>query len=150
MAAWGDRWLSHRYQTRYKVENATSTYALLKLPVSPAFRVSCWMRNTVVRTFLTTKSFAAGSSMDPCHLACILKSVPRDVIPLIGCSTQLPRSAVAVTRVSRGWLLNIPFLHSSWSSGFLRRFAHDDKSERSLLAETHEGTLCGTPQVSDK
>jgi hypothetical protein len=34
----------------------------------------------IVRTFLATKSFAAGSSMYPCHMACISKSVTRDVI----------------------------------------------------------------------
>ncbi len=48
--------------------------------------------------------------------------------------------------MSRGWLLKIPFLWSSWSSGFLRRFAHDNVSERSLLAEALEGTLRRTPQ----
>ncbi len=76
--------------------------------------------NSIVQTFLATKSFAAGSSTDPCHLACISKSVPRDVISLIGCSTQLHKSTVGVTRVSQGWLLNIPFSPSSWSLGFLR------------------------------
>ncbi len=110
--------------------------------------VPCTSFNMVVPAFLATKSFAADSSTDPCHLACISKSVPRDIIPLIGCSTQLPRSAVDVMRVSRGWSLNVPFLRSSWSSGFLRRFAHDNKSERSLLAETLESTLHGTPQVT--
>ncbi len=110
--------------------------------------VPCTLFYAVVQTFLATKSFTAGSSMDPCHLACVLKSVPRDVISLIGCSTQLPISAVGVTCVSQGWLLNIPFLRSSWSSGFLRRFAHDNASEQSLLAETLEGTLCWTPQVT--
>ncbi len=34
----------------------------------------------IVRAFLATKSFAAGSSTYPCHMACISKSVPRDVI----------------------------------------------------------------------
>ncbi len=52
-----------------------------------------------------------------------------------------------VTRVSWGWSLNVPFLWSSWSSGLLRLFAHDNASEWSLLAETLEGTLRGTPQV---
>jgi hypothetical protein len=104
--------------------------------------------NLLVRTFLATKSFAPGSSTYPCHLACVLKSVPRDVISLIGCSTQLLRSAVGVTHMSWGWSLNIPFSWSSWSSGFLRHFAHDDASEQSLIAETLEGTLCETPQVT--
>ncbi len=110
--------------------------------------VPCTLFNTVMRTFLATKSFTEGSSMDPCHWACVLKSVPRDIIPSIGCSTQLLRSAVGVTCVSRGWLLNVPFSRSSWSSGFLRCFAHDNMSEQSLLAETLEGTLCRTPQVT--
>ncbi len=109
--------------------------------------VPCTLFNTVVRTFFAMKSFAAGSSTNPCHLACVSKSVSRDVIPSISCSTQLPRSAVGVMLMSCGWSLNIPFLQSSWSSGFLRRFAHDDESEQSLLAETLEGTLRGTPQV---
>jgi hypothetical protein len=78
--------------------------------------------NLIVWTFLTMESFAASSSTYPCHLACVSKSVLRDVIPSIGCSTQQPRSAVGVTRVSWGWLLNVPFLRSSYSSGFLRIF----------------------------
>ncbi len=102
----------------------------------------------IVRTFLARKSFAAGSSTDLCHLARFLKSVPRNVIPSISCSTQLPRSTVGVTHVSWDWLLIVPFLQSSCSSGFLRLFSCDDESERSLLVETLEGTLRGTPQVT--
>ncbi len=49
-------------------------------------KVDCWVPCTllkaIVRAFLTTKSFATGSSMYPCHMACISKSVPRDVISL--------------------------------------------------------------------
>ncbi len=71
--------------------------------------VPCTLFNTVVQTFLAMKSFAEGSSMDPCHLACVSKSVLRDVIPLIGCSTQLPRSAVGVTR-ELGLTAQCPFL----------------------------------------
>ncbi len=77
-----------------------------------------------------------------------LKVSPKGCISLIGCSTQLPRSAVGVTHVSWGWSLNIPLLRSSWSSGFLRRFSHDNPSEQSLLEETFQGTLRGTPQVT--
>jgi hypothetical protein len=33
-----------------------------------------------VQTFLATKSFAAGFAMDPCHMACFTKSVPKNVI----------------------------------------------------------------------
>jgi hypothetical protein len=36
----------------------------------------------IVRAFLSTKFFAAGSSTYPCHMACVSKSVPRDVISL--------------------------------------------------------------------
>ncbi len=61
--------------------------------------VPCTLLNLIVRTFLATKSFAAGSSMGPCHLACILKSVPRDVISSIGCSTHLE-----VQLVWRAWV----------------------------------------------
>jgi hypothetical protein len=64
--------------------------------------VSCTLFNLIVQTFLATKSFAVGSSTDPCYLACISKSVPRDVISLIGCSTQLPKNAVGVMHVSWG------------------------------------------------
>jgi hypothetical protein len=46
--------------------------------------VDCWVPCTflkvMVRVFLATKSFAAGSSTYPCHMACVSKSVPRDVI----------------------------------------------------------------------
>jgi hypothetical protein len=48
------------------------------------------------------ESFAAGSSKDLCHMARFSKSVLRDVIPSIRCSTQLPMSAVDVMRVSWG------------------------------------------------
>jgi hypothetical protein len=47
-------------------------------------KVDCWvpraLLKVIVLAFLTTKSFTAGSSMYPCHMACISKSVPRDVI----------------------------------------------------------------------
>ncbi len=84
--------------------------------------VPCTLFNWIVQTFLATKSFAAGSSTDHCHLACVLKSVPRDILSSIGCIIQLSRSAVGVTRISWGWLLNVPFFRSSCSSGFLRLF----------------------------
>jgi hypothetical protein len=49
-------------------------------------KVDCWVPcaflNAIVRAFLATKSFAAGSSTYPCHMACISKSVPRDLISL--------------------------------------------------------------------
>ncbi len=47
-------------------------------------KVDCWVPcaslKAIVWAFLTTKSFTAGSSTYPCHMACISKSVPRDVI----------------------------------------------------------------------
>ncbi len=47
-------------------------------------KVDCWvpcaLLKAIVQAFLATKSFAAGSSTYPCHMACISKSVPRDVI----------------------------------------------------------------------
>ncbi len=76
--------------------------------------------NPMVWAFLATKSFAAGYSTYPCQLACVSKSVPRDVISSIHCSTQLPRSAVGVMSLSRGWLLSSLIWRSAWSSGFLR------------------------------
>jgi hypothetical protein len=51
--------------------------------------VPCALLNAIVQAFFATKSFAASSSTDPCHLACVSKSVLRGVIFLIGCSTQL-------------------------------------------------------------
>jgi hypothetical protein len=71
----------------------------------------------IVPAFLTTKSFAAGSSTYPCHMACVSKSVSKDVISLSDCRLQWNRSAVDVTRNSRGQSLSIPFL---LSSGFSR------------------------------
>jgi hypothetical protein len=84
-------------------------------------KVDCWvpraLLKAIVRAFLTTKSFAVGSSTYPCHMACVLKSVPRDVISLSNCCPQWLRSAVDETRESWGQLLSIPFLHSSGFSG---------------------------------
>ncbi len=76
--------------------------------------------NAIVQAFLAMKSFAAGSSTYPCQLACVSKSVPMDVISLISSRPQLPRSAVGVTGVNRGWLLSVLFSLPSWSSGLLR------------------------------
>jgi hypothetical protein len=49
-------------------------------------KVDCWapsaLLKAIVWAFLATKSFAAGFSMYPCHMACVSKSVPRDVISL--------------------------------------------------------------------
>jgi hypothetical protein len=69
-------------------------------------KVGCWvpcaLLKVIVRAFLAKKSFAAGSSMCPCHMACISKSVPRDAISLSNCCTQQCRSDVDVMRDSRG------------------------------------------------
>jgi hypothetical protein len=43
-------------------------------------RVPCDLLKAIVQAFLDAKSFAAGSSTYPCHMACVSKSVPRDVI----------------------------------------------------------------------
>jgi hypothetical protein len=47
-------------------------------------KVECWVPcpslKVIVQAFLATKSFAAGSSTYPCHMACVSKSVPRDII----------------------------------------------------------------------
>jgi hypothetical protein len=46
-------------------------------------KVDCWvpcaLLKVIVRAFLATKTFAVGSSTYPCHMACVSKSVPRDV-----------------------------------------------------------------------
>jgi hypothetical protein len=55
----------------------------------------------IVWAFLTTKSFAAGSSTYPRHMACISKSVPKDVISLsnyIPNSTEAPWMWCAIVR----------------------------------------------------
>jgi hypothetical protein len=84
-------------------------------------KVDCWvpcaLLKAIVQAFLATKSFAAGSSTYPCHMACVSRSVPRDVISLCDCCPQQLRSAVDVTRDSQGQSLSVPFLHSSGFSG---------------------------------
>ncbi len=84
-------------------------------------KVDCWvpcaLLKAIVWAFLATKSFAAGSSTYPCHTACVSKSVPRDVISLSDCCPQWLRSAMDKTGNSWGWLLSVPFLHSSGFSG---------------------------------
>jgi hypothetical protein len=53
----------------------------------------------IVRAFLATKSFAVGFSTYPCHMACISKSVTKDVISLsdyIPNSTEAPRMRHAI------------------------------------------------------
>ncbi len=76
-------------------------------------RVLCALLKAIVWAFLATKSFAAGSSTYPCHMPCIPKSVPRDIISLSNCCPQWLRSAVDVMGDSRGQLLSVPFLCSS-------------------------------------
>jgi hypothetical protein len=69
-------------------------------------KVDCWVPHTllkaIVRAFLATKTFAVGSSTYPCHMACVSKSVPRDIISLSNCRPQRYRSAVDVTLDSQG------------------------------------------------
>ncbi len=84
-------------------------------------KIDCWgpcaLLKLIVRAFLATKSFAVGSSMYPCHMACVSKSVPRDIISLSNYHPQWLRSAMDVTRDSWGQLLSVPFLRSSGFSG---------------------------------
>ncbi len=84
-------------------------------------KVDCWvpcaLLKAIMWAFLATKSFAAGSSTYPCHMAWVSKSVPRDVISLSNCCLQWLRSAVDETCDSQGWLLSVPFLRSSGFSG---------------------------------
>jgi hypothetical protein len=55
-------------------------------------KVDCWVSRAllkaIVRAFFATKSFTAGSSTYPCHMACISKSVPRDIISSSDCRPQ--------------------------------------------------------------
>jgi hypothetical protein len=55
-------------------------------------RVPCALLKAIVGAFLATKFFAVGSSTYPCHMACISKSVPRDVIYSSNCHPQWHRS----------------------------------------------------------
>jgi hypothetical protein len=53
------------------------------------WQLPCALLKAIVRAFLATKSFAVGSSTYPCHMACISKSVTKDVISL---SNYVPNS----------------------------------------------------------
>ncbi len=55
----------------------------------------------IARAFLATKSFAAGSSMCPWHMACVSKPVPRDIISSSDCQPPQLRIAVDVMRDSQ-------------------------------------------------
>jgi hypothetical protein len=51
------------------------------------------MLKAIVQAFLAMKSFAARSSTYPCHMACISKSVTKDVMSLsdyVPNSTEVP------------------------------------------------------------
>jgi hypothetical protein len=71
-----------------------------------ANKVDCWvpcaLLKEIVWAFLATKSFAAGSSTYPYHMACVSKSVPRDVISSSNCRPRWHRSTVDVMCNSRG------------------------------------------------
>ncbi len=56
------------------------------------WQLPCALLKAIVRAFLATKSFAAGSSRYPCHMACISKSVTKDIISL---SNYVPNSTEA-------------------------------------------------------
>jgi hypothetical protein len=80
-------------------------------------RIPCALLKAIVQAFLVTKSSSAGCSSYPCHMACVSKSVPKDVISLSYCPPQRLRSAVDETHDSRGRLLSVAFLCSSGFSG---------------------------------
>jgi hypothetical protein len=80
-------------------------------------RVPCALLKAIVRAFLAMKTFAVGSSIYPCHIACFSKSVPRDIISLSDCHPQRHRSTVDVMRNSWGKLLSVSFSCSSEFSG---------------------------------
>ncbi len=63
-----------------------------RLIVACQMTASCASLKAIVRAFLATKSFAAGSSMYPCHMACVSKSVTKDVTSL---SDYVPNSTEA-------------------------------------------------------
>jgi hypothetical protein len=84
-------------------------------------------------------------------LACVSKSVPRDVTSSIGSSTQLLRSTVGVSDAREsGLIAQHPFLVGILIFRVPEAFAHDDASERSMLEETLEGTLVGLLKQRDK
>jgi hypothetical protein len=74
----------------------------------------------------------------PLPYATLLEVSPEERRTSIGCSTQLPRSAVGVVHVSRGWLLNVLFLAVILFFWDPKASACEDKSERSLFAKTLE------------
>jgi hypothetical protein len=80
-------------------------------------RVPHALLKAIVRAFHAIKSFAAGSSTYPCHMACASKSVPRDVISLSNCRPYWLRSTRDVSCNSWGRLLSVPFLRFSGFSG---------------------------------
>jgi hypothetical protein len=57
------------------------------------WQLPCALLKAIVQAFLATKSFAAGSSTYPCHMACVSKSVTKDVISL---SDYVPNSTEAL------------------------------------------------------
>ncbi len=94
-----------------------NSQGISKLVDKVDWRVPCALLKAIVRAFLATKFFAAGSSTYPCHMACVSNSVQRDGLSLSDCCPQRLRSAMDVTRDSRGRSLSIPFLHSSGFAG---------------------------------
>ena len=57
------------------------------------WQLPCALLKAIVLAFLATKSFAAGSSTYLCHMACVSKSVPNDIISLsdyVPNSTEVP------------------------------------------------------------
>jgi hypothetical protein len=64
----------------------------IRLIVAVLWQLPCTLLKAIVRAFLATKSFAAGSSTYPCHMECVSKSVTKNVISL---SDYCPNSTEA-------------------------------------------------------
>jgi hypothetical protein len=77
----------------------------------------------------------------PLPYGTLLEVSPEERHTLIGCSTQLHRSAMGVMHVSQGWLLNVPFLVVILFFWDPEASAPDNKSEWSLPVETLEVLL---------
>ncbi len=84
------------------------------------------------------KILCSGFLNGPLPYGMLLEVSPKERRTSIGYSTHLPRSAVGVTRLSWGWLLNIPFLVVILFFWDPEASAPNDESEQSLLVEMLE------------
>jgi hypothetical protein len=90
---------------------------------------------------LSYEILCSGFLNGPLPYGTLLKVSPKERHSLIGCPTQLHRSAMGVTRVSWGHLLNVPFLAVILFFWDPEASAPDDKSEQSLPVEMLEVLL---------